>query len=181
MHIRVGSMNPVKLAAVRQAILPYDFFKGAIVIGKSIASAVSNQPLGFDEIYRGARTRAESAFDNSPAYSIGLEGGLCKIPGELTHRLNLTICVLSDGKQTYAGTSSGFLIPAHVAETIERENIQLDEALYREGLTKEKRVGYGKGIIGVFTQGSVTRQDLLEEAIRNALIPLINKESFRLP
>ena len=180
MIIHVGSRNPIKVEAVKRVFSKYDLFKAGSVKGLEVDSGVKDQPIGFEEIYLGAFNRAIRSFTSKVEYSVGLEGGLIKIPGESYPRLNLAIAAIYDGKRNYIGNSSGFTVPVHVAKIVAEENIELDNAARKCGLTNSKRVGYEEGIIGVFTQGRVKRQDLLEEALRNAVIPLINPELFRL-
>ena len=53
--VRVGSVNEPKLAAVRSAFGAYA--PDAKIEGVAIASGVSEQPVGFEEVIRGARNR----------------------------------------------------------------------------------------------------------------------------
>ena len=62
-RVRVGSVNEPKLAAVRSAIGAYA--PDATVLGVKVASGVSEQPVGFEEIIRGARNRAAEAVKES--------------------------------------------------------------------------------------------------------------------
>ena len=58
MRVLVGSANPVKIAAVRDAFEPY--FPGAVVEGIETPSGVPAQPVG-DETFTGAENRARDA------------------------------------------------------------------------------------------------------------------------
>ena len=62
--VRVGSVNEPKLAAVRSAIGAYA--PDAKVEGVAVSSGVSEQPVGFEEIIRGARNRAAGAVSGPP-------------------------------------------------------------------------------------------------------------------
>ena len=59
-RVRVGSANPPKIQAVRDALAA--LAPGAEVEGVAVASGVAEQPLGFAEIVAGARSRARAAF-----------------------------------------------------------------------------------------------------------------------
>ena len=58
MIIRVGSTNPAKIEAVREIAEEYHVFKGAIVQGLKVDSGISEEPLNFGELRRGAVNRS---------------------------------------------------------------------------------------------------------------------------
>jgi len=77
MKIFVGSMNPVKVEAVREVF--EEFFDDVKVIGEEVGSGVSKQPFG-DEVIRGAEDRAKKALKLVDAdYGVGIEGGVMKL------------------------------------------------------------------------------------------------------
>jgi len=80
MKIAVGSTNPAKIEAVKQAFQKV-FPKAKIdVQGIEVKSGVSDQPMSDRESIRGATTRAKKAIKALKAdFGIGLEGGLQKI------------------------------------------------------------------------------------------------------
>lgn len=92
--------------------------------------------------------------------------------------MNLGACVIFDGRNLYVGQTSGFMIPRRVSRRIRGEGIQLDEAWRREGLTNEERIGYGRGVIDLLSNGILNREQYLTEAVRNAIIHLLNKDLF---
>lgn len=90
--IAVGSSNPCKIDAVRQALTralantnktqEFDSIELDIE-GFSVESGVADQPFGDEETREGAKTRAQSAYNKYktkhgeyPHLAIGLEGGL---------------------------------------------------------------------------------------------------------
>lgn len=183
MIVNVGSKNAVKIEAVKSSFMAYDDFSAAEVRGVEVPvppSRISEQPLGLEEIYSGAKFRALRAF-NGCDYSIGLEAGLIQIPlpGEDLPRMNFTACVIYDGTGVYYGHSSGFMIPRKVAEIIEKDKVQLDQAWKRAGLTEQERIGYAKGIIHQLTNGKLSREQYICESIRMALVHLRNKDLYR--
>ena len=58
-RVLVGSANAPKVEAVRSALSPYA--PAATVAGVGVASGVPDQPVGWDEITRGASNRARFA------------------------------------------------------------------------------------------------------------------------
>ena len=80
MNIAVGSLNPVKLAAVKEAfsiVWPDTVWD---VIGVEVISGVSAQPMSDIESIKGAINRAKISITELEAdYGVGLEGGLQKI------------------------------------------------------------------------------------------------------
>ena len=60
LRVAVGSKNPVKLAAVRQAFFRAFPDRPLVCVGHDVPSGVSDQPWGHDETEMGARQRASS-------------------------------------------------------------------------------------------------------------------------
>ena len=139
--VAIGSINPVKSKATKDALLSYPLFSDAEFIDKNVSSGVPEQPLWIREIWLGARNRALHSWDGNCDHSIVLESGLGKMPGEKLFRLNTTFCAIYDWIQFEYGQSRGFLIPERVAQLIFDQRIPLDEALKRSGITNEDRIG----------------------------------------
>ena len=70
--VRVGSMNPVKLGAIREVMA--GVFPEAVFVPVAVPSEVPDQPLGLEETLRGARNRAKNAFADC-FLSVALESG----------------------------------------------------------------------------------------------------------
>jgi non-canonical (house-cleaning) NTP pyrophosphatase len=92
LRIAVGSLNPSKLRAVKQAmtqILEHKESPEEVsihIVGFDVESGVPDQPMGDEETCRGAQNRAVAAFaaykkaqGERPHFAIGLEGGLEEI------------------------------------------------------------------------------------------------------
>ena len=113
-RVRVGSVNEPKLAAVRSALGAYA--PDATVEGIAVDSGVPEQPVGFDEIIRGARNRAAGAASGSSCdLGIGIEDGLIPYPvatsnGQIAH-LNIGCVAITDGHRNSIGFSSAFAYP----------------------------------------------------------------------
>ena len=76
MKVAIGSKNPVKIEAVKEAfgkVWPDQDFE---FIGIEVPSGVPDQPMSDEESIKGATTRANNALDRLNAdFGIGLEGG----------------------------------------------------------------------------------------------------------
>jgi inosine/xanthosine triphosphatase len=113
-RVGVGSINGPKLAAVRSALGAYA--PDVTVEGVVVDSGVPEQPVGFDEIIRGARNRAAGAVSGcSYDLGIGIEDGLIPYPvapssGEIAH-LNIGCVAITDGERNSIGFSSAFAYP----------------------------------------------------------------------
>lgn len=80
MKVAVGSKNPVKIAAVREAFTKVWPKKHFVFEGVAVSSGVSNQPMSDEESFRGARNRAERAMKQIDAdFGVGLEGVFRKL------------------------------------------------------------------------------------------------------
>jgi inosine/xanthosine triphosphatase len=80
MKIAVGSKNPVKINAVREAFEKVWPEKNWEVVGVEVSSGVSNQPMSDVEGIKGAKTRAKKVMKLVDAdFGVGLEGALQKI------------------------------------------------------------------------------------------------------
>ena len=88
MIVRVGTANPMKLAATRKAFAK--FFKKVKVVGVETPSAVSPQPISFGEIVRGARERARAAFRECD-FSVGIEAGSFRVAAVAPHPFQITM------------------------------------------------------------------------------------------
>jgi inosine/xanthosine triphosphatase len=113
-RVRVGSVNEPKLAAVRSALGAYA--PDATVEGVAVDSGVPEQPVGFDEIIRGARNRAAGAVSGSSCdLGIGIEDGLIPYPVAISNcriaHLNIGCVAITDGERNSIGFSSAFAYP----------------------------------------------------------------------
>ena len=173
MIIKVGSKNPVKVNAVKETISNYSIFSGAEVLPIDISSGVSNQPKSLEETIQGAMNRAKKSFGGCE-YSFGIEDGLAKIPQTKTNYMNFCVCAIYDGKQFHLGLSSGFEYPKEVTSLVFKEGLEIDEAFHKAGLTSNPRIGEADGVIGMLTNGRLTRKDYTKQAVVMAMLHLEN-------
>ncbi|HPG24535.1 MAG: DUF84 family protein [Spirochaetaceae bacterium] len=81
--VRVGTENPAKLDAVRLALGSFAESPDSILlVPVGVASGVPEQPVGWDEIARGARNRARAALASGDGVlGVGIEDGLVRLSG----------------------------------------------------------------------------------------------------
>ena len=75
LSVAVGSLNPVKISAARMALerVGFDF----ALQGVAVPSGVAEQPIGLEDITRGARQRALNARQAlGCVWGVGMEGGV---------------------------------------------------------------------------------------------------------
>ena len=176
MKILVGSENPVKLEAVKEAFINY--YNEVEVIGIKVPSGVPDQPIN-DETLRGAENRAEilkelNKNDNLQAdYFIGVEGGIVKKHGRWFAFGGM--CLMDkEGRKSF-GTSAHFELPGTVVKRLlnrEELGFVIDEIMNQQN-TKQKM-----GAIGFFTKGIMDRKELYIPGIISALVPFNHPDMY---
>lgn len=172
MLIRIASGNPIKLSAIAKVMQP--IFPQAQFEPRAVASGVSDQPLGLEETMAGAKNRARSAFTLSPScqLAVALESGLIPVPHTRTGHMNLTACAIFDGREMFLGLGPAFELPEEITRLVVQEGWELDPAVRQVGLTTNKRIGYDQGLIGLLSQGRVTREEYSYPAVSMALVAM---------
>jgi inosine/xanthosine triphosphatase len=185
-RVLVGSRNEPKLTAVRSALSAYA--PEVDVEGVEVASGVPDQPVGFDEIVRGARNRARAARASGACdLGVGIEDGLVSLPigdgGSPDEHLNIGCAAVSDGKRTSIGFSSAFAYPPDVTEVAVRSRKPIGEifdALWRERRDESDRRPSGRtsGNIGKLTAGVLPRSEYGRHAVLCALVAFVNPDLY---
>ena len=194
--VRVGTLNPAKLGAVRSAIESIaDRSDGIAIVGLDVSSGVPNQPVGWNEIVAGARNRARAALASGPcALAVGIEDGLVELPNgaEGSAIFNIGCAWVTDGERDGSGFSAGFAYPgACLAPAVyDREPIgSLFDALWRtrkgqleepdrSSSGPESPSGRQGGNIGQLTQGRLDRSAYGAQAILCALVPFLHSDLY---
>ncbi len=169
--IKIGSVNEVKVSAVRELLDDYPHLKGAEILGVEIASGVADQPKSLEETVKGAMNRARGAFSDCD-YGIGLESGLMHVPGAKSGYMDVCVCAIYDGQEFHLGLSSAWEAPKSVIHYMINEGLNMNDAALKAGLTKNPKVGSAEGLVGILTKGRLDRKAYTKEAIRTALIHL---------
>jgi inosine/xanthosine triphosphatase len=179
MKIGVGSMNAVKIQAVKDAVSLYpELFTTAEVSGVEVQVEEFGHPKNMEEVTQGAVDRAKQALIGND-FGFGLESGLVKVPHTRTGYLEIQMCAIYDGKNIYIGSSPGFEWPPKVTELIASGKADGSQAFRMAGFTQNEKQGAQKGgIIGILTKGRVPREDQLRYSIMMALVQLENPEMY---
>jgi len=176
MKILVGSENPVKIEAVREAFS--EFFEEVEVLGFKVKSGVPPQPLG-EETFRGAENRAKAVMEIDSErklyadFFVGIEGGIVRIIGKWFAFGG--ICIMDRKGKTSFGTSPLFQIPDTIATVLVR-GFEVGHVMDR--ITGEKDSKRKGGAIGYFTKGIMERKDLYKSGIIAAFVPFLNQDLF---
>ncbi len=176
MKVLVGSKNPVKIDAVKEALENY--FADVEVIGYKVESNVPDQPFN-DETFYGAENRTfelkkiNEQQNINADYFVGIEGGISKVFNRWF--AYGVVCIMNAEGDKGFGTSAHFELPEKVITEIKngKELGAVMDEIQNEQNTKQK-----KGAIGYFTNGKMTRKDLYIPGIITALIPFLHKEHF---
>lgn len=178
MKINVASKNPVKVEAVKEVLNSYSNLADYEIVGVEVNSGVSEQPKSLEETVQGAINRAMAVFNDCCIYSFGIESGLMKVPQTKTGNMDFCVCAIYDGVRHHLGLSCAFEFPIKLNQMIHELGIDANEAVYRCGLTRDKKIGSSEGIIGTLTKGRMTRKDYTKQAVQMALIHLENKSLY---
>jgi len=176
-RVAVGSRNPPKIDAVREAFEGY--FEGVEVVGADVTSGVPDQPIGWEEIVAGAMNRAERAFAAAPCDAgVGYEDGLVEVAGTASGHVNFGCCAIFDGSRHALGFSAGFEYPTLCTEAALSRRIPVgdtfDDVFARatgaraEGAPSALTVGN----IGKLTSEHLVRREYTRQAVICALIQL---------
>jgi len=176
MRVAVGSTNPTKVKAVERVMRR--IYGDVEVLGVEVESGVPDQPIGIEEIARGAINRAKRALEKTNAdLGVGIEAGIYPFPGTLTGYLNVHVCavVSPDGRITM-GHGPGFEYPPVVIERILKRGVEAGIAMGE--LVRDPELKRKVGAIGVLSKGLLTRTELNEMAVLMAMIPRMNPSLF---
>ena len=175
-EIHVGSKNQTKIQAVENILGVNELFHDASILGIDVEVEEFGHPKTIAETIRGAKDRAQAAFEGSEL-SVGIESGLIEAPETSTGYLETTACALFDGKRYAVGLGPSFEWPKEVIKLILAGH-DGSQAFNEVGLTEDVKVGASHGAIHILTHGSVDRITLNELAIRMALVQLQNPEHY---
>jgi inosine/xanthosine triphosphatase len=176
MRVLVGSVNPVKIAAVRDAFESY--FPGAEVEGIEAPSGVPAQPVG-EETFTGAENRARALLaadaERSPGaeFCVGLEGGIAQYHGRWF--AFGVICIADAAGRLGFGVSPLFELPPGVVDDL-LGGSELGHVMDR--LAGEHNTKQRGGAVGILTRGRITRCELYAQGVAMALIPFLNPGLF---
>ena len=181
LRIAVGSKNPVKLAAVRQAFFRAFPDRPLVCVGHDVPSGVPDQPWGRDDTQSGARQRACGALraETGADYAVGIEGGVVDVFDGLRSVAYVAIRRGRDLRISVEHTAS-FKLPPRVERLVRGQEpghgkLELGAAcdlVFNE--TNSKQRG---GTVGAVTRGLLDRTAYYEHAVVCALAPFLHDDS----
>ncbi len=175
-RVVVASRNPVKVGAVEGAFRRMVPGGVAEVVGVSVESGVSDQPLSDLETMHGAEARAEAAEALRPEadYWVGIEGGIESRAESCTENGGMMAFAWVVVRSSFGigrARSGSFFLPDEVSRLV-REGMELGEAddiVFARSDSKQE-----EGAVGLLTHGVIDRRALYEHAVVLALAPLKN-------
>ncbi len=155
--IAVGSTNPVKVQAVKQALAG----ENVRILPYAASSEVSAQPLSDEETRTGAIQRAQNCLDNCEAdLAIGLEAGVS------FHGDNVYLShwgALVHERQKFTSNGPQILLPRSFQKELLAGRI-LEELMHEK--TGIESLGKKAGAIAVFTGNRVNREQMLTQIVQ---------------
>jgi len=156
--IAVGSTNPIKIQAVRNALS-----NGSMqLISCSASSNVRPQPLSDDETLQGAINRARHSLVQTDSFlAIGLEAGVVFLHDEV-YLCHWAALVDRDHK-TYSTNGPLILLPKDYTQDLVKGK-NLDEIMHER--TGIENLGSKQGAVGFFTNNNLDREQMLTQMVR---------------
>jgi inosine/xanthosine triphosphatase len=169
----IGSANPAKVAAVREALAK--LAPACAVIPVDVPSGVGHQPFGDTATRAGALERARNALVVTHAdIAFGLEGGV-ELEGTRVWLLSWVAAIDPAGREGYASGLRMLLPPSLAAGLRAGDELgTLVDALF--GVTDSKTAS---GAIGLLTSGAVSRTDAFADLVAMSLAPWIHPDHYR--
>lgn len=167
MIIAVGSLNPIKIGAVKS--ITGRVWEESTVTAIDVPSGVSAMPMSDSQCLLGARNRARQARESAAAdLGFGLEGGVNLEPAGLM--LLGWVAVIDARGREGIGCTARLPLPGPIAERVlggEELGPVMDELL---GYHNVRQKG---GAVGALTAGLVLRQETFAIAVAYALSPFV--------
>ena len=162
MDIAVGSLNPVKVSAVRSVM---ERVYGEVrITAVDVGSGVPPQPFE-GQTHEGSRNRALAALGDHDM-AVGIEAGVFEMLDGLYDIQHCTI-VSRDGRETY-GQGSGFRYPDGIAALV-RSGMTVGDAVHE--VYGSTDIGKRQGAVGLLSKGLIDRTTLTEQSVTAAMIP----------
>ncbi len=176
MHLKVavGSLNPVKIAAVQaafEAVWPEHTWK---IKGVAVPSGISDQPMSDQESIIGARNRARNALVAGEAdYGVGLEGGLQQIEEQWFDCG--WVAVLDRNGYKGLGSTARLAIPSRMMRLIQ-QGMELGEAV--DAVFQQHNSKQSDGHFGLMTRNVITRKKAYTDGVVVALACFVQAHLF---
>lgn len=163
--VAIGSENPVKIQAVKNAFLSLWPKKKFRFVQVKVKSIVSSQPMSDAESVRGASYRASQALKQTQAdYGIGLEAGLSQVNNDYFTR-GWIVVVDKKGNKGIASSLSA-PVPKKILNEI-KQGKELAEVI--DGISGITNIKQKQGYFGYLTDNLITRKQAYTEGVIIAL------------
>jgi len=171
MKVGIATKNPSKIRAVEEIFRIA--FGDVQVFPKDADSGVPAQPKE-EQILQGAINRATAALEEND-FGVGIEAGVVEFNGKMC---NIAYCVIMDKSGKYSiGSQPMFELP----EIFKKGILAGKEfGTVADEYFNTKDIKHEGGAIKVLSNGLISRDDLLKDAVKCALVPWISKEIYNL-
>ena len=172
MKVAVGSTNPVKIKATKDAFSKIWPEKKWKVLGIKVPSGISEQPMSDIESIKGATQRATTALKRLSAdFGVGLEGGLQRI-GNKWFDCGWAVVVNKKGAMGIASTVR-IETPLKLIKLVKagRELGEANDLYFKAENSKQ-----GQGHFGLMTNGAITRTQGYRDGLVMALTRFLHPE-----
>lgn len=170
MKLAIGTTSELKIRALKKALDEMGI--EADVSSIKTESGVSNQPFGYEETTNGARNRALAALGNGIYdMAMGVESGLMKIGGNYFD----IACIIIETKERVESISysSGYFTPKWIVDEIKEQKTEYGHITQRlSGDTEKDPLKY-------FSKNKMSREELLTQAIKIALVKAFNNDMYK--
>lgn len=176
MKVLVGSRNPVKIDAVKEAFSSY--FDDVQVEGVDVGSSVSDQPLD-EETFEGAEHRAKILIklnekaNIGASFFVGIESGAINIYSKWF--AFGAVCIMDKNGKTGFGTSPMFELWQDAVEKV-LDGVELGDIMGE--VTGDYEIKRKGGAVGFLTNGVVERKDLYVSGLKLAIIPFLKEDLY---
>jgi len=176
MKILVGSQNPVKIEAVKEAFSK--FFDNVDIIGIKVDSKVSNQPIN-DETFEGAKNRAlelkkiNGERNLGAKFFVGIEAGITKIYSKWSSFSGL--CIIDDKGRIGFGTTPHYELPDRITKEL-LNGVEFGDVM--DKIIGDRNTKQKGGAVGFFTRGIIDRKNVYIQSLIIALIPFVNEKLY---
>lgn len=182
MKIAIGSTNPVKINATKEALAQIQSRSNGSNENKEYMEFVSvelnnnslklnNTPNTIDEMITGAKIRAEKSLLSTGAnLGIGIEGGFYSNRSG-AFLIAYAVVINKDG-HIGIGSAPGIRLPSHWQLSTDKS---FELGTYVDQLTGNTNIKQKNGAMGLLTEDIITRQDSLTSAVICAYYSLINE------
>lgn len=165
--VAIGSKNPVKLQATKNAFMFVWPDKDFEFISVETNSGVNDQPMSDEETIKGAESRAKQAQEKIKAdFGVGLEGGICKINNQYFARA--WMAVMDKNGDIGLGSTLSAPLPDKFMKLI-NDGVELGKA--HDIITGRENTKQQEGYFGFISSNHITR----EKGYINAMIMALAK------